>query len=187
MFVSSDLKTECACKLPGRCYTPPLPPSHDHPQQILGLPKRKLSVHSQFFADVRKQHPKAMVLVRVSSAGLTGRTRLSTFGFGLGHCARTRRRDPTPACCCYAPTHASSALNLHLQPAPCFWQVGKFYEAQGTDAVLLVQYAGLNPMGDPNPPRAGCPKENLRQTWDLLRAAGLTVAVCEEVRLHTLR
>ena len=29
----------------------------------------------------------------------------------------------------------------------------------GIDAVLLVQHAGLNPMGSGVPPRAGCPKQ----------------------------
>lgn len=35
-------------------------------------------------------------------------------------------------------------------------RVGEFYETIGIDAILLVQHAGLNPMGkDGNPPRAG--------------------------------
>lgn len=37
--------------------------------------------------------------------------------------------------------------------------MGEFYEAVGIDAVLLVQHAGLNPMGSGVPPRAGCPKQ----------------------------
>ena len=57
-------------------------------------------------------------------------------------------------------------------------QVGEFYETMGTDAVLLVQYAGLNPMGQGDPPRAGCPVANLRRTIsDLVEQAGLSV-VC---------
>ncbi|KAL4438720.1 hypothetical protein ABPG77_006324 [Micractinium sp. CCAP 211/92] len=59
-------------------------------------------------------------------------------------------------------------------------RVGEFYEAVGTDAVLLVQHAGLNPMGAGNPPRAGCPRQNLRRTVEDLVNAGLSVAVCEE-------
>ncbi|KAL4440153.1 hypothetical protein ABPG75_003154 [Micractinium tetrahymenae] len=59
-------------------------------------------------------------------------------------------------------------------------RVGEFYEAVGTDAVLLVQHAGLNPMGAGNPPRAGCPRQNLRRTVEDLVKAGLSVAVCEE-------
>lgn len=55
-------------------------------------------------------------------------------------------------------------------------QVGEFYETMGTDAVLLVQYAGLNPMGQGDPPRAGCPVSNLRRTIsDLVEQAGLSV------------
>lgn len=44
-------------------------------------------------------------------------------------------------------------------------QVGAFYEAVGIDAVLLMEYAGLNPMGgtDRQTPRAGCPDVNLQQ------------------------
>ena len=35
---------------------------------------------------------------------------------------------------------------------------GVFYEAIGTDAVIPVQWAGLNPIGSTHmPPRAGCP------------------------------
>ncbi len=46
----------------------------------------------------------------------------------------------------------------------------------GTDAVLLVQHAGLNPMGQGDPPRAGCPVVNLRRTvQDLVEGAGLSV------------
>lgn len=37
-------------------------------------------------------------------------------------------------------------------------QVGDFYESIGFDAVLMVQYAGLNPMGQ-KLPKAGCPKQ----------------------------
>ena len=55
-------------------------------------------------------------------------------------------------------------------------QVGEFYETMGTDAVLLVQHAGLNPMGQGDPPRAGCPIANLRRTIsDLVEQAGLSV------------
>ena len=46
----------------------------------------------------------------------------------------------------------------------------------GTDAVMLVQHAGLNPMGQGDPPRAGCPIGNLRRTVaDLVEQAGLSV------------
>ena len=55
-------------------------------------------------------------------------------------------------------------------------QCGDFYEAVGTDAVLLVQFAGLNPMGLKSPPRAGCPKQNIRKVlYDMVNEAGLTV------------
>lgn len=64
-------------------------------------------------------------------------------------------------------------------------RIGDFYETVGIDAVLLVQHAGLNPMGRPskgNPVRAGFPKGNLRRTVaDLVEGAGLSVVVCEEV------
>lgn len=62
-------------------------------------------------------------------------------------------------------------------------RVGEFYETLGIDAILLVQHAGLNPMGrEGNPPKAGCPRVNLRRTVaDLVQEAGLSVVVCEEV------
>ena len=46
------------------------------------------------------------------------------------------------------------------------------------DALMLVQHAGLNPMGKRC--RAGCPIANLQATLDSLTAAGLSVAVYEE-------
>lgn len=57
------------------------------------------------------------------------------------------------------------------------WQVGEFYETMGLDAVMLVQWANLNPMGgkDANPPRAGCPLANLRATLRDLTNNGLSV------------
>jgi hypothetical protein len=64
-------------------------------------------------------------------------------------------------------------------------RVGEFYEAYGVDAVLLVEHAGLNPMGDGVPiPKAGCPAGNLRRTLaDLVDGAGLSVVVVEEAPL----
>jgi len=44
-------------------------------------------------------------------------------------------------------------------------QIGDFYESIGFDTCLVVEYAGLNPMGGKDAaPRAGCPVVNLRQT-----------------------
>ena len=59
----------------------------------------------------------------------------------------------------------------------CALQVGEFYEAMGTDAVVLVQWAGLNPMGSTHmPPRAGCPHTNIRRTLQsLVEEANLSV------------
>ncbi len=63
---------------------------------------------------------------------------------------------------------------LQWQPLLVLVQVGEFYETMGTDAVLLVQHAGLNPMGQGIPPRAGCPIMNLRKTLsDLVVEAGI--------------
>ena len=65
---------------------------------------------------------------------------------------------------------------LFLSPLVPVLQVGEFYETMGTDAVMLVQHAGLNPMGQGDPPRAGCPVVNLRRTIsDLVEQAGLSV------------
>lgn len=63
-------------------------------------------------------------------------------------------------------------------------QSGKFYETVGFDACLLVEYAGLNPMGgtDRGTPRAGCPVANLRQTLDSLTGNGFSAAILEEVK-----
>ncbi|CBZ55729.1 putative mismatch repair protein [Neospora caninum Liverpool] len=56
--------------------------------------------------------------------------------------------------------------------------VGDFFEAYGLDAVLLVEYCGLNPMG--GKAKAGCPKQNLQQTLDCLTSEGFSVSVFEE-------
>lgn len=92
--------------------------------------------------------------------------------------------------CAHAHVHAHApcthpvtpCLTLYTQPHPAsLWQVGEFFESVGIDAVLLVQHAGLNPMGAGNPPRAGCPRVNLRRTVADLVHAGLSVvrAVCD--------
>lgn len=59
-------------------------------------------------------------------------------------------------------------------------RVGEFYETYGVDAVMMMQHAGLNKMGQEI--RAGCPRKNVQQTLDGLTGAGLTVAVYEEAR-----
>ena len=66
---------------------------------------------------------------------------------------------------------------LHTFTAPP--QVGEFYEAFGVDALMLVEHAALNPMGQKC--RAGCPVQNVQATLNDLTAAGLTVAVYEEI------
>jgi hypothetical protein len=38
-------------------------------------------------------------------------------------------------------------------------QIGKFYEAIGIDAILTLEFGGLNPMG--GRPRAGAPLDNI--------------------------
>ena len=58
-------------------------------------------------------------------------------------------------------------------------RVGDFYEAYGIDALMLIEHAGLNPMG--RKARAGCPWRNVQQTLDGLTGAGFTVGVYEEV------
>lgn len=59
--------------------------------------------------------------------------------------------------------------------------MGEFYETYGVDAVMMMQHAGLNKMGQEI--RAGCPRRNVQQTIDGLTGAGLTVAVYEEARI----
>ena len=75
-------------------------------------------------------------------------------------------------------TIVALSLRLMSRKSTSVWlmQVGEFYETMGIDAVLLVQHAGLNPMGVGDPPRAGCPIANLRRTIsDLVEQAGLSV------------
>ncbi len=58
-------------------------------------------------------------------------------------------------------------------------RVGEFYETWGVDAIMLVQWCGLNPMG--RRAKAGCPVRNVQQTLDGLVGAGLSVCVFEEL------
>lgn len=85
---------------------------------------------------------------------------------------------------------AKDVSKLRVTDLACAWKrdnpemvllvrIGDFYESWGVDAVMLVQHAGLNPMGDSC--RAGCPKGNIHQTLSALTDAGLSVAVYEEV------
>ena len=49
-----------------------------------------------------------------------------------------------------------------------------------------VQHAGLNPMGAGDPPRAGCPRANLRRTVADLIHAGLSVVGAAALRAGEL-
>lgn len=59
-------------------------------------------------------------------------------------------------------------------------RVGEFYECLGYDAVMLVMYAGLNPMGISGVPKAGCPAVKIQETLDRLTSRGYSCVVCEE-------
>ncbi|CAM9772584.1 unnamed protein product, partial [Chrysoparadoxa australica] len=59
-------------------------------------------------------------------------------------------------------------------------RVGEFYETYGVDSLMMIQYAGLNPMG--SRAKAGCPLRNIQQTLDGLTGVGLSVVVVEEVK-----
>ena len=54
-------------------------------------------------------------------------------------------------------------------------RVGEFYETTGVDALMLVNYAGLNPMG--GGVRAGCPIKNIQATLDSLTQVMMNCAV----------
>ena len=64
-------------------------------------------------------------------------------------------------------------------------RVGDFYECLGYDAVMLVLFAGLNPMGISGVPRAGCPVVKIQETLDRLTSRGYSCVVCEEVPAMT--
>ena len=55
---------------------------------------------------------------------------------------------------------------------------GDFYETFGTDAILLVEHCGLNPMGDKA--KAGFPFRSIQASLDCLTQKGFRVAVYEE-------
>ncbi|KAF4756204.1 DNA mismatch repair ATPase msh1, partial [Perkinsus olseni] len=55
---------------------------------------------------------------------------------------------------------------------------GDFYETYGVDAVMLVNYCGLNAMA--GRPRAGCRKDQIQMVLDSLTERGFSAAVYEE-------
>jgi DNA mismatch repair ATPase MutS len=83
--------------------------------------------------------------------------------------------------------HAFYCQRRRLHPTKVLLvRVGDFYETFGYCAVLLVQYAGLNPMGT-KIARAGCPAVNLRRTLaDLTAAGGYEHAIASSLRPHAL-
>ena len=57
-----------------------------------------------------------------------------------------------------------------------FMQIGHFYEAFGLDAVVLMQFCSLNPMGARTPPQAGTQYQNIARTVrDLVVNHGFSV------------
>ena len=71
-------------------------------------------------------------------------------------------------------------------------QVGEFYETYGIDAVLMVQWAGLNPMGRASrlsPPRAGehhtiwNELENYSSRSEKHNRNGSGISTCEQVSI----
>ena len=123
----------------------------------------------------------------------------------LGVSPKMRRAPPPP------PPHASApATSPHRPPYPrrrrgmnadgavvqfltttrlahrtkvILCQVGDFYESHGYDAVLLAQFADLNPMKNSGRPfRAGFPLANLAATCRALTDAGLSVVIAKEAR-----
>lgn len=57
-------------------------------------------------------------------------------------------------------------------------RVGDFYESEGVDALMLINYCGLAPMAGEC--RAGTPVKNVQSTLNSLTDAGLSIAVYEE-------
>jgi DNA mismatch repair ATPase MutS len=58
--------------------------------------------------------------------------------------------------------------------------VGEFYETYGVDAIMLVNYCGLNPMG--NRAKAGFPIRSIQPALDSLTSEGFSIAVFEEMK-----
>ena len=140
----------------------------------------KAATHKQYWDDVLQSvdKPSAKRLLRFVDTSVPLGLHL---GNGRGR-AKTKGENgaPLPA----RPPSYSFFYETKLQHPDkvILCRVGEFFEAIGIDAILLVQHAGLNPMGkEGNPPRAGCPRANLRRTVsDLVENGGLSVVVCEE-------
>ena len=142
--------------------------------------KEKAEEHKQYWDEVlgAVDKPSAKRLLQYIDTSVP----LGLAGFGRGPRSSRSKAEgaPLPA----RPPSYSFFYDTKLQHPDkvVLCRVGEFYETIGIDAVLMVQYAGLNPMGkEGNPPRAGCPRANLRRTVaDLVENGGLSVVVCEE-------
>ena len=71
------------------------------------------------------------------------------------------------------------AQKVELKNKVILLRSGDFYETYGIDALMMVAYSNLNPMGGKC--RAGCPVKNVQAALDGLTSNGLTVAIFEEV------
>ncbi len=142
--------------------------------------KEKAEEHKQYWDEVlgAVDKPSAKRLLQYIDTSVP----LGLAGFGRG--PRSSRSKAEGAPLQARPPSYSFFYDTKLQHPDkvVLCRVGEFYETIGIDAVLMVQYAGLNPMGkEGNPPRAGCPRANLRRTVaDLVENGGLSVVVCEE-------
>ncbi|KAF4717287.1 DNA mismatch repair ATPase msh1, partial [Perkinsus olseni] len=88
-----------------------------------------------------------------------------------------KRRRPNPL---FARTSQSEASARGQKGS---WQIqlvrcGDFYKTYGVDAVMLVNYCGLNAMA--GRPRAGCRKDQIQMVLDSLTERGFSAAVYEE-------
>ncbi len=73
----------------------------------------------------------------------------------------------------------ATTQKIELKDKVILLRSGDFYETYGVDAVMMVAYSNLNPMGGKC--RAGCPVKNVQAALDgLTKNGGLSVAVFEE-------
>ena len=102
---------------------------------------RKRVPLAPFFEDVKAQHPtKASASERAGEEGGRERRREG------GESAQPRGAPHPPRPPCPAPTTPAHTPHTRPRPQVALVRVGEFFETIGTDAVLLVQHAGLNPM-----------------------------------------
>lgn len=142
----------------------------------------------EYFCEIKAKHPKHMVLTRVRHLMNDFKDdKLTCLSLFMVHVLKIIRQGTNLITLFQVNQYfASKATNTAILPLwsgplktpslPPFEQIGDFFEAIGFDALLLCQFAYVNPMAPRNGvSRAGVPLNNMPRAVRALNAANLSV------------